>query len=158
MTITHTAILLSLTLLVFGCEDSEVSKHDTQERHGKIYLPNTQEPYTGTVKTIHSQVGEGFSDTASTTQYVDGLKHGEHVSFHTNEQVNSKGNYTDGKKDGPWVAYRTNGQAYGKGTFKYGSGLWVEHYEDGSVSSKTKYKIKCIFDVSKFILYVETLG
>ena len=91
MKITLTAILLSFTLLVLGCGDSEVNKNGTQTRNGKIYLPNSQEPYTGTVYAVHSQAGEGHGERASETRYVDGLKHGEHISFYTNKKVKEKG-------------------------------------------------------------------
>ena len=137
-----TVILLSLTLLLFGCGDSEVNKNDTQTRNGKIYLPNSREPYTGTVYTIHSKIGEGFGDTASETQYVDGLKHGDHVSFYTNEQVKEKGDYEDGKHGGIWVSYHENGQLYFRETYKNGKrdGPYVRYYDDGQLYSKGTYK------------------
>ena len=93
-----TVLLLLSPLLIVGCGDSRVNENDIQKRNGKVYLPNSQEPFSGRVFAVYSGLGEGFGETKTETQYEDGIQHGEHVRFHTNKQLQEKGTYKNGKQ------------------------------------------------------------
>lgn len=53
----------------------------------------------------------------STTEYVNGIRHGESVSYHKNGKMYYKGNYVNGKRAGKWVFYDENGNISNEKTF-----------------------------------------
>ena len=135
-----TVLLLLSPLLIVGCGDSRVNENDIQKRNGKVYLPNSQEPFSGTVFAVYSDLGEGFGQTESETQYEDGIQHGEHVQFYKNGQISLKGEYKNGKEDGEFFNYMENGELVSEIHMKNGieHGPWIEYRSNGEIATKVR--------------------
>ena len=138
-----TVLLLSSSLLIVGCGENSVENvNDLQERGDKFYLPNSKEPYTGTVKSVYSDLGKGWANTEYSGSVKDGIWHGDYIRFCKNKQVEEKGEYEDGKKVGEWEYYHCNGQLSNKVTYKDGemNGPYIEYWKNGQLYYKGSYK------------------
>ena len=138
-----TVFCLVSSLLLMGCEEPRVNVSEVQERDDKIYLSNSQEPFSGTVVSVYSSSGEGFGQPESEESYKNGILHGEVVHYYKNGQIAFKETYKDGKVVGEMVVYYKNGQLSEKRSVNEKGeldGEVVEYYGNGQLKSKGNYK------------------
>ncbi len=141
---TLTAIVLSLTLLVFGCDRSSVYPDAVVERQGITYLINSKTPFSGEIVTLYPGLDSDakLGQTLSRIQYEDGKRNGEAVYFHGNGQLEAEGDYRNGGQNGPWLSYHKNGQLGAEGDYRNGerNGPWLSYHNSGGVYRKLTYQ------------------
>ena len=96
---------------------------DLVYRDGLYYKKFTEVPFTGEI------TGK------KTGSLRNGKQDGSWTSYHTNGQLDSKGNYKNGMVVGSFISYHDNGQLMTKGEFKNGKsdGSWVGYKQDGTL-------------------------
>ena len=106
--------------------------HKFQERSGVIYLPNTDEPYTGNFHCIRGYDSVG--------QYENGLKAGIWAEYSGGTKA-LQGNYNSGNKIGMWQKFKYGGDVIGE--FEYLNdklhGLFTSYYSNGQRKEQGRY-------------------
>jgi antitoxin component YwqK of YwqJK toxin-antitoxin module len=112
-------IILSLSLVIFGC-DSSGPTIDRNSDEGD-YIETTK-------KGIVNYKGVPFSGTL--------------VEYYKNGQLKSKTTFKEGKGDGVWESYYENGQLEEKRNYKDGEKVvLIEiYYKNGQLKEKITYK------------------
>jgi len=161
------AILFSLlvALLMVGCGESGLSDPDVvedaiadavdwsklQDRSGVVYLPNTQEPFSGYAKRAYkneqieilAQIKDGYVvrlkqwQENGTPRWDVGCVQGK-VGIEDMPWSRPNENHLHG----PVTAWHENGQKEGEGNFKDGKpdGLITRWYENGQKKKEENYK------------------
>ena len=93
--------LLALTALLWGCSPSEpapieekktalkeVDFGKLQQRRGLVFEVNDPEPFTGISTTYYDN-----TQLLNRSEYLEGLLHGDHVTFYENGELKSRGAY-----------------------------------------------------------------
>ncbi len=72
---------------------------------------------------------------ASVSNFDNGQKHGEFISYYTNGQIWSKGSYFNDKETGKFYSYYRNGQLEEEKEYTNGtrSGNTIQYYENGNI-------------------------
>jgi len=108
--------------------DNKINWSSLVEREGVLYEKFTNKPFSGIVK------GEEQGEV------INGLKHGEWLSFWDSGQLSSKKNYKSGEMDGPQILWDDNGKIWGEWFMMLGEPHGVfKNYDDGILISEFNY-------------------
>jgi antitoxin component YwqK of YwqJK toxin-antitoxin module len=112
--------------------------HVIQIRGDLAYLPNTDEPFSGTFTKTYP----GLEQKSEEGTYKNGKLDGLLTKWYPNGQKSSEGKYKDAKKDGLWIQWHPNGQKSNEDNHKDGklNGLWTMWYQNGQKSSEANVK------------------
>lgn len=143
-------LFLLLTLTAFAEAQPDVNPivegDQTEMRDGKLFLIGKDKPYTGQVNFFYpSDTGEGKGPRKTTSNYKDGLLHGEYTDWFKNGTVKWKGTYKNDKAHGEFVSYYLNGNKEREGELINGKvkvGVFSSWYENGQLKEKGKYDKK----------------
>ncbi len=74
--------------------------------------------------------------------YVNGLKHGKHISYDFYGNKALEGNYINGNQDGKWIWYYPSGKTKTIRKYLNGNlnGESINYYENGTIKSKSLYE------------------
>jgi|TARA_B100000475_G_scaffold128412_1_gene93772 antitoxin component YwqK of YwqJK toxin-antitoxin module len=102
-------------LAIFSLSSISIAKevNELLEKHGRMYEPGVEEPYTG-----------------------------KYILYHENGNKRYEGNFSIGKMDGKQIKWHENGQKSYEANFKYGkqNGPYIFWYENGQKSYEANYK------------------
>ena len=125
-------IILSLSLVIFGCDSSGQTIDKNSEefdyiettKKGIVYYKGV--PFSGTLVEFFDK----FDEISNTLDKND------------KSQLTGKETYKEGKEDGVWETYYSNGQLRYKRTWKDGKedGVWEDYYKNGQLEIKKTYK------------------
>ena len=109
-----------------------LSMDDLVYRSGLYYEKFTATPFTG-------EVDEGLERGS----YKNGKREGSWEFYHSNGQLQFKGDIRNGKEDGSWVRFYDDGQLYSKGSYKQGkqNGDWEVYWNNGKLKFKGRVKL-----------------
>ncbi|MEI6706009.1 MAG: MJ0042-type zinc finger domain-containing protein [Methylococcales bacterium] len=130
--------LLTISLvLTWYVEVYEVVTTIIEERNGIIYIPNSDEPFTGKYQEFYSN-GQKKREAS----YKDGKLDGLITGWFENGQKELEGNYKDGKQDGLATGWHDNGQKQVEENHKDGKqdGLATGWYDNGQKEWERNYK------------------
>jgi len=115
-----------------------VSSHPkTVDRDGLTYHQDTNELVTGIVESFHSN-----GQLEWRGNYIVGEREGLTELFYKNGQLHVRSNYKNGKREGLEETFHRNGQLGIRGNYKNGwqNGLWEFFEEDGTLDSAQTFR------------------
>ena len=103
--------------------------HVIQIRGDLAYLPNTDEPFSGTFTKTYP----GLEQKSEEGTYKNGKLDGLLTKWYPNGQKSSEERYKDGKKDGLWIQWLSTGQKAIEEPYKDGelNGLFIVWHTNG---------------------------
>ena len=131
--------LLTISLvLTWYVEVYEVVVTTTLEkRNGIVYIPNSNEPFTGKYQEFYSNGQKQMEGN-----FKDGKANGLFAEWYENGQKKSEVSYKDGKKDGLSPSWYDSGQKEREVNFKDGKfdGLSTSWFENGQKETEMSHK------------------
>ena len=86
---------------------------------------------------------ETFSDGRRSAEgsYLDGLKHGQWISYNRAGGIRGIGDFVAGEMDGPWEWFREDGSLMRSGHFTAGvqSGEWITWTASGEAATRKTF-------------------
>lgn len=109
---------------------------DFIERDGRVYPPDEDVPYTGSVAMRYGNEGLALCHCKN------GLLHGTSTSWYQNGQKRSEHTYHEGKLSGLSTKWFENGQKMDQGNYRDGKlhGLWIFWDQRGNEIQREIYK------------------
>ncbi len=125
----------TLSFDFFG--EEEINKSKLQERNGKKYKINQDEPYSGKVVDYYKN-GQKKEEMT----FKNGIYEGSVIQWYENGQKSVDINFKNGKQDGPAIYWHKNGQKATEGYFKGGKrdGVYVEWHENEKKNLEMSFK------------------
>ena len=150
-------IIVLFLLLSCGEEKEELLKGPFVIEKGILYDQETREPITGRRYSFNgSHLIDGYYKNGLkhgpytekestrkkfTTNYKDGLEHGERKEYYFDGQLRRRENYKEGVLHGPYEWFYKNGQLGSRSHYLNGKehGQHIGYDENGTLSSKGQY-------------------
>lgn len=81
-------------------------------------------------------------EVMSTTEVVNGVRHGKNMQYYVNGKVSVEGKYVNGERDGVWTSYYPNGKKATENQWEQGvrTGVHRSWYEDGTLHSEEPFE------------------
>jgi antitoxin component YwqK of YwqJK toxin-antitoxin module len=141
MALLRPIVLISGVMIFAACGASKlivsVTEQDATGTSVLSYAEQVQnDKLTGEVRLTPN------GDTISITPLLNGVLHGEVVSFHPNGLRKESVTFADGKATGPFKAYDLEGVLVFEGILKDGRkhGLWKYWYDETQVKQQCQYQ------------------
>jgi len=129
-------LMLAIFAVLVSCSKEVDYKH-LQLRNDLVYMPNENQPFTGSSTEYYKQ-----GQVKNKRSYKNGKDNGESIYYFQNGNIWTITRYRGGKLNGESINYYENGQVERKINYKDDvfDGISIYYYENGQIMKELNFK------------------